>query len=92
MPARPRATKVSRHNVCPVDTPSLAAHPPTPTFDPLTFVFFRLAILLLPLTNAAPAAFVDALEMSGNSQARALGAGLLAALIIAQRLGGATRA
>ncbi|RSH88023.1 uncharacterized protein EHS24_000547 [Apiotrichum porosum] len=69
-----------------------AAHPPTPTFDPLTFVFFRLAILLLPLTNAAPAAFVDALEMSGNSQARALGAGLLAALIIAQRLGGATRA
>ncbi|WVQ76805.1 hypothetical protein IAR50_006479 [Cryptococcus sp. DSM 104548] len=62
------------------------AHQPKATPDSLVFVLSRLAILLLPLTNAAPVALVDALEMSGNLQGRALGAGFLAALILAHRL------
>ncbi|WOO79437.1 uncharacterized protein LOC62_02G002958 [Vanrija pseudolonga] len=63
-----------------------AANPPSPTIDALTFALFRLAILLVPLTSAAPTTLVDALEQSGNSQARALGAGLVAALLLAERL------
>ncbi|TYJ52701.1 hypothetical protein B9479_006707 [Cryptococcus floricola] len=62
------------------------AHQPRATPDYLVFVLSRLAILLLPLTNAAPTALVDALEMSGNLQGRALGAGFLAALILAHRI------
>ncbi|WVQ84043.1 hypothetical protein IAT38_006188 [Cryptococcus sp. DSM 104549] len=62
------------------------SHPPSPTFDTLVYTFVRLAILVLPLTSAAPTAFVDALEKSGNLQARALGAGLLAALVLASKL------
>lgn len=57
-----------------------------PTVDTLTFAIFRLAILLIPLTNAAPSWFTDALDISGSSQLRALGGGLLAALVVAQRL------
>ncbi|KAK8846755.1 hypothetical protein IAR55_005843 [Kwoniella newhampshirensis] len=63
-----------------------ASHPPIPTPDLLTFTFIRLALLLLPLTSAAPSSFVDALEISGNLQGRALGAGLLAALVVAEKL------
>ena len=74
-PARPHAT---RH------TP---AHPATPTVDPLAFSIFRLALLVFPLTTAAPSAMVDALEMSGNLQGRVLGAALLAGLMLADRLG-----
>ncbi|ODN75376.1 hypothetical protein, variant 1 [Cryptococcus amylolentus CBS 6039] len=62
------------------------AHQPRATPDYLVFVLSRLAILLLPLTNAAPTALVDALEMSGNLQGRALGAGFLSALILAHRI------
>nr|XP_031861908.1 uncharacterized protein CI109_002738 [Kwoniella shandongensis]KAA5528980.1 hypothetical protein CI109_002738 [Kwoniella shandongensis] len=63
-----------------------ASHPPIPTPDYLSFTFIRLALLLLPLTSAAPSSFVDALEMSGDLQGRALGAGLLAALVVAEKL------
>ncbi|KAK1926409.1 hypothetical protein DB88DRAFT_481707 [Papiliotrema laurentii] len=63
-----------------------ASHPPTPTADPLTFALIRLAIFLYPLTTAAPSSFGDALEISGNTQGRALGAGLLAALLLVSRL------
>ncbi|EIW68709.1 hypothetical protein TREMEDRAFT_44531 [Tremella mesenterica DSM 1558] len=70
------------------NTRHAAAHPPSPTVDPLSFSIFRLALLVFPLTTAAPSAMVDALEMSGNLQGRALGAGLLAGLMLADRLGG----
>jgi hypothetical protein len=63
-----------------------ASHPPTPTADPLTFALIRLAILLYPLTDAAPSSFVDSLSLSGNLQVRALGAGLLAALLFVSRI------
>ncbi|GFZ49155.1 hypothetical protein JCM24511_06905, partial [Saitozyma sp. JCM 24511] len=63
-----------------------ATHPPTPTVDPLSFALFRLALLIFPLTTAAPSSVVDALEMSGNPEGRALGAGLVAALVLADRL------
>jgi L-amino acid N-acyltransferase YncA len=46
-------------------------------------------MLIFPLTTAAPAHVVDALELSGDAQGRALGAGLLAALIGSERLGAA---
>lgn len=55
-------------------------------FDPLTFAIFRLAILILPLTSAAPYDLTDALALSGNAQLRALGAGLLAVLLLVDRL------
>ena len=54
--------------------------------DPFTFALFRFALLLFPLTSAAPSSLVDALEMSGDLQGRALGAGLLAMLLLAERL------
>ncbi|ORX34370.1 hypothetical protein BD324DRAFT_653148 [Kockovaella imperatae] len=57
-----------------------------PRPDPFTFALFRFALLLYPLTSAAPSSLVDALEMSGNLQGRALGAGLLAMLLLAERL------
>ncbi|WWD00291.1 hypothetical protein V866_007201 [Kwoniella sp. B9012] len=63
-----------------------SSHPPTPTSDPLAFALIRLALLILPLTSAAPTAFVDALEISGNLQGRALAAGLTAALLLAEKL------
>ncbi|WWC67669.1 uncharacterized protein I206_101580 [Kwoniella pini CBS 10737] len=63
-----------------------SSHPPAPTPDPLAFTLIRLALLILPLTSAAPSAFVDALEISGNLQGRALAAGLTAALILAEKL------
>ncbi|WVW78753.1 hypothetical protein I302_100714 [Kwoniella bestiolae CBS 10118] len=63
-----------------------SSHPPTPTSDPLAFTLIRLALLILPLTSAAPSAFVDALEISGNLQGRALAAGLTAALVLAEKL------
>lgn len=62
------------------------AHLPQPTPDPLVFALCRLAILVLPLTSAAPTSLVDALEMSGNLQGRALGAALFAGLILAAKL------
>ncbi|WVQ97807.1 hypothetical protein IAU59_004922 [Kwoniella sp. CBS 9459] len=62
------------------------SHPPTPTADPLSFTLIRLALLILPLTSAAPSSMVDALEISGNLQGRALGAGLTAALVLAERI------
>lgn len=58
---------------------------PTPTIDDLTYALFRFAILLIPLTDVAPK-FTDALNVSGNPAARALGAGLLAALVFAYRV------
>ncbi|WWC87213.1 uncharacterized protein L201_002100 [Kwoniella dendrophila CBS 6074] len=63
-----------------------SSHPPKPTSDPLAFALIRLALLILPLTSAAPSAFVDALEISGNLQGRALAAGLTAALVLAEKL------
>lgn len=54
-------------------------------FDPLTFAVFRLAILLLPLTSAAPYDLTDALALSGNAQVRVIGAGLLAVLLLIDR-------
>ena len=60
--------------------------PPVHKFDPLAYAIFRFAILLFPLTTAAPSSIVDALEMSGDAQGRALGAGLLAALIGSERV------
>ncbi|WRT65035.1 uncharacterized protein IL334_001977 [Kwoniella shivajii] len=63
-----------------------ATHPPTPTPDPLAFSLIRLALLILPLTSAAPSAFVDALEISGDLQGRALAAALTAALVVAEKL------
>ncbi|WVF70078.1 hypothetical protein IAT40_004865 [Kwoniella sp. CBS 6097] len=63
-----------------------SSHPPTPTADPLSFTLIRLALLILPLTSAAPSSLVDALEISGNLQARALGAGLTAALVLSERI------
>jgi len=65
-----------------------ATHSQHPKPDPLAFTIFRFFALLFPLTTAAPSSVVDALEMSGNIQGRALGAGLLAALMLADRLGG----
>ena len=56
------------------------------TPDPLVFTLIRLAIALYPLTDAAPRVVTEALEQSGNLQIRALGAGLLAALLLATRL------
>lgn len=63
------------------------ARPPVHKADPFAYALFRLAILLFPLTTAAPAHWVDALGASGDAQGRALGAGLLAALIGSERLG-----
>ena len=54
--------------------------------DPLSFAIFRFALLLFPLTSAAPSAMVESLALTGNLQGRALGGGLLAALILADRL------
>ncbi|KAL7418538.1 hypothetical protein Q5752_006996 [Cryptotrichosporon argae] len=66
------------------------AHPAStsaaPTFDPLTFAFFRLAALVLPLTSAAPSALADTLKLSGDAQGRVLFGALTAALILAERL------
>jgi hypothetical protein len=63
------------------------SRPPVHKFDPFAYALFRFAILLFPLTTAAPAHWADALATSGDGQGRALGAGLLAALIGSERLG-----
>ncbi|KAI9635492.1 uncharacterized protein MKK02DRAFT_32901 [Dioszegia hungarica] len=55
------------------------------TFDPLVFALLRFFLLLWPLTTAAPTAMVDALEMTGNLQGRALAAGLMAGLVAGQQ-------
>jgi hypothetical protein len=65
----------------------LVTRPPVHKFDPFAYAIFRFAMLIFPLTTAAPANLVDALGMSGDAQGRALGAGLLAALIGSERLG-----
>ncbi|OXB37269.1 hypothetical protein J007_02968 [Cryptococcus neoformans] len=75
---------VHRHNA--PRTRYQETHLPQPTPDPLVFALSRLAILVLPLTSAAPTSLVDALEMSGNLQGRALGAALFAGLILAAKL------
>ncbi|WVR04418.1 hypothetical protein IAU60_001420 [Kwoniella sp. DSM 27419] len=69
-------------------TRSMTANAPGPKADPLAFALIRLALLLVPLTSAAPSSMVDALEISGNAQARALGAGLTAALVFADKVVG----
>ncbi|CAK9782340.1 hypothetical protein CC85DRAFT_282382 [Cutaneotrichosporon oleaginosum] len=63
-----------------------SAHPPTPTVDALTFAIFRLAIYLAALCDATPFNLTHALSLSGDATLRALGAGLLVALVLAQRL------
>jgi hypothetical protein len=69
-----------------VTTRYQSANPPTPTVDALTFAIFRLAILLAALCDATPFTLTHALSMSGDATLRALGAGLLVALVVAQRL------
>lgn len=62
-----------------------AAHK-QPTYDPASFALVRLAILLWSISAAAPSSMVDALQVAGNLQGRALWAGLVGALVLAQKL------
>lgn len=55
--------------------------------DPLVFALVRLAILLLPLTSAAPDLWRFSLEKMGSVGGRALAAGLTAGFVLADRLG-----
>ncbi|KAK4689777.1 hypothetical protein P7C73_g325, partial [Tremellales sp. Uapishka_1] len=73
---------VHRQGMSTRHTPS---QPTIPSPDPLSFSLFRLALLIFPLTSAAPSAFVDALEKSGNLQGRVLAAGLVVGLLIAEK-------
>ena len=76
----------SFHSSAETRTHKTESRPVKPTPDPLTFALIRLAILLYPLTSAAPSSLVDSLKLSGDLHARALGAGTLAALLLAGRL------
>lgn len=50
------------------------------------FALTRLAILLFPLTNAAPDVWVNSMEKLGSLQGRALVGGLTAGYVLAERL------
>ncbi|GMK59810.1 hypothetical protein CspeluHIS016_0900270 [Cutaneotrichosporon spelunceum] len=69
-----------------VTTRYQTANSPKPTVDALTFAMFRFAILLSVLYDAAPFKLTSALSLYGNATLRALGAGLLVALMFAQRI------
>ncbi|BEI87232.1 hypothetical protein CcaverHIS002_0705780 [Cutaneotrichosporon cavernicola] len=69
-----------------VTTRYQSANPPTPTVDALTFAIFRFAILLAVLYDAAPFNLTYALNLSGDATLRVLNAGVLFALVLAQRL------
>lgn len=61
--------------------------PPLPHWDPLVFCLTRLALVLLPLTSAAPDMWRYQLEAIGNLSGRALAVALTTALVLADRLG-----
>lgn len=65
---------------------TLGAAIPWPSPDPLVFALTRLAILLLPLTSAAPDLWRYSLEKMGSTSGRALAGGVTAALVFADRI------
>jgi len=77
LPQKRYAHRPTRHSSEPV---------PLPIMDPLVFTLVRLAILLLPLTSAAPDLWRFSLEKMGSVSGRALAAGITAGLVLADRL------